>query len=124
MVNKEMLEAIPGMGTVAVDEAGNASLTAEQYDILSDHLAKGNAAMRLASTQQETIEGLRQQVSTKDNAIKELSEATGKDIEQPVVTEDPDLDSPASQTSILNGVTNPAEKFNLVSQKAKQMGLI
>ena len=124
MINKETLEAIPGMGAVAVDEAGNASLTAEQYDILSEHLAKGNAAMRLASTQQETIEGLRQQVSTKDNAIKELSEATGKDIEQPVVTEDPDLDSSASQTSILNGVTNPAEKFNLVSQKAKQMGLI
>lgn len=124
MANKETLEAIPGMGTVAVDEAGNASLTAAQYEILSEHLAKGNAAMKLANTQQETIEGLKQQVSTKENTIKELAEATGKPIEQPAVTTDPDPDLTARQSSILNGITNPVERFNLVSQKAKQMGLI
>lgn len=124
MANKETLEAIPGMGTVAVDEAGNASLTAAQYDVLSEYLAKGNAAMKLANVQQETIEGLKQQVTTKDQTIQELADATGRAIEQPVVTEDPDLTPDANQRSLLAGVVNPVEKFNLVSQKAKEMGII
>lgn len=100
MANKEQLEAIPGMGSVAMDEAGNANLTAAQYDVLSEHLAKGNAAMKLANTQQETISGLQQVVAKKDGEIKELAEATGAPIAQPVVEGDP---APATASKTVDG---------------------
>lgn len=112
MANKEQLEAIPGMGSVAMDEAGNANLTATQYDVLSEHLAKGNAAMKLANTQQETISGLQQVVAKKDGEIKELAEATGAPIAQPVVEGDP---APATASKTVDGPICSGNLSNLAA---------
>lgn len=87
-MKKEVLEAIPGMGSVAVDENGHVMLTEEQSKVLETHLHDGQAALKLVKTQENTIAGLKQQVSEKDLSIKELAEATGKAIAQPAPAND------------------------------------
>lgn len=103
-MNKEKLEAIPGMGTVSVDDKGNMALTAEQSEVLDSFLTNGQAALSLVETQKQTITGLQQQVSEKDVSIKELSEATGKGITQPAPQNDNMVETSVNSVKL---VTNP-----------------
>ena len=124
MANIKALEQILGEGSVLVDENGNAQLTTEQIQKLDEHYAKGNAALGLVGTQAETIAGLKETISKKDSEIRELAEATGKPIEQPVVQTDDTTVEQVAKTSILAGVADPRERFSRVSAKAREMGLI
>lgn len=125
MANKEFLEAIPGMGSVAVDDSGNASLTAEQYEVLNAHLQKGNAAMKLANTQQETIIGLQQQLSEKEGTIKELAEATGKPIQQPAPENDNAVEQPINKVKLVTSENaSHYDNINKMREYMSQHGMI
>ena len=124
MANIKALEQILGEGSVLVDENGNAQLTTEQIQKLDEHYAKGSAALNLVNTQAQTIAGLQESLTKKDSEIKELAEATGKPIEQPAVETDDVPDPKAAKAPLLAGVTDPIERYNRVSAKAKEMGLI
>lgn len=125
MANKEFLEAIPGMGSVAVDDSGNASLTAEQYEVLNAHLQKGNAAMKLANTQQETIIGLQQQLSEKEGAIQELAQATGKPIQQPAPVNDNAVEQSANKVKLVTSENaSHYDNINKMREYMSQHGLI
>ena len=125
MANKELLEAIPGMGTVAVDETGNASLTAEQYEVLNNHLLKGNAALKLADTQMETITGLQQKLTEKDGVIQELAQATGKPIQQPAPLNDNAAEQPVNKVKLVTSETaSHYDNINKMREYMSQHGMI
>lgn len=116
-MNKEFLEAIPGMGAVAVDDKGLVMLTEEQSQVLQSHLASGQAALSLVETHQTTITGLQQQVQEKDLSIKELSEATGKGITQPAPTNDNGVEK------VSTVVDGPIVSGNLANYKSDMNAL-
>lgn len=125
MANKELLEAIPGMGAVAVDESGNASLTAEQYEVLNNHLLKGNAALKLADTQMETITGLQQKLTEKDGVIQELAQATGKPIQQPAPLNDNAVEQPVNKVKLVTSETaSHYDNINKMREYMSQHGMI
>lgn len=88
MVNKELFEKIPGMGTVAVNESGNVVLTEAQNTVLAAYLQRSETAIEEVGAQQETITGLKQELTKKEGVIKELAQATGKPIAQAVPEND------------------------------------
>lgn len=87
-MKKEVLEAIPGMGAVSVDEKGNPVLTEEQSGILEAHLANTQSALSAQEAQQKEIADLKKQIQEKEQSIKELADATGKGITQPAPSND------------------------------------
>lgn len=87
-MKKEVLEAIPGMGAVEVDEKGHPVLTEEQSGILEKHLASTQSALSTLEAQKKDIADLKKQVQEKEQSIKELADATGKGILQPAPSND------------------------------------
>ena len=92
-MKKEVLEAIPGMGAVEVDEKGHPVLTEEQSGILEKHLASTQSALSTLEAQKKDIADLKKQVQEKEQSIKEpapsndnVVEKASTEIDGPIVS--------------------------------------
>lgn len=117
------LEKILGEGAVSQNEAGCASFNAEQLRTLDEYCQKAELAISLSETQGKTISALEKQLNEQECAIEELSRESGAPIEQPVPENDNATERPVLKGSILEGVKNPADQYNLLAAAAKELGL-
>lgn len=130
MTNIEMLESVLGQGSVQVDENGNAQLTVDQMVQLNAHFERLNQeaeeAKRLVNTQAVTIANQQTIIAEQNESIEQMAEATTRGIAQHSPSNDLDLEGQQTQVveSALEGVNDPKEKWNIVTNLAKKAGLL